>query len=171
MTHEEFMLLWIKTLPRIKGAVYNILYDKGQLEDVVGKTALVAWSKREDYDPGRPFGPWAKKIAVYTALATRRDPPPPSGGGVDERPAGPVLRDGLLSDPKTLDEDLAKCMAELPPEGRKLLVKRYEEGRSIEDLSKEYGLDQDNIKARLFRLRGTLRICMERRERDQEKGL
>ena len=58
-------------------------------------------------------------------------------------------------------EDVNRCLGELPAPQRALILARYRSGKSGEDLAKESGRTENQLYVQLFRIRESLRRCVE----------
>ncbi len=128
-------------------------------DDAAQETFLRVFRGLPSYDPGRPFGPWLRKIAWNCALSVRRD----AGAGV------PTVPGGELPDPADPAGDpqeaasgteerrrVADAMAALPAELRAVLVLRAVEGLSYAEIAKAAGIPVGTVMSRLSRARGRL---------------
>ena len=58
---------------RLYGYIYSLLGDHSRAADVIQETNLVLWRKIQEYDPQKPFLPWAFSVARFQVLAHIRD--------------------------------------------------------------------------------------------------
>ena len=87
---EGFVRHLTENQTRLYGYVFSLLGDHARAADVVQETNLVLWRKIDEFQPEKPFLPWAYAIARFQVLAHLRD----------------KSRDRLL-----LDEELAEVMS------------------------------------------------------------
>lgn len=149
---------------RLFGYVYSLLGDRSRAADVVQETNLVLWRKIGEFQPDRPFLPWAFAIARYQVLAHLRD----------------RGRDKLLLDSATVDalsdeaerqatqiestrEALQKCLQLLSAEHRELIERRYLSGLSLEEMAGTAKKSAGALKVALLRVRRQLADCVEKR--------
>ncbi|MCH9656616.1 MAG: sigma-70 family RNA polymerase sigma factor [Planctomycetes bacterium] len=149
---------------RLYGYVYSLLGDHGRAEDVLQETNLVLWRKIGEYDPERPFLPWAFAIVRFQVLAQLRD----------------KQRDRLLLDPhlaEMLSDEAAKhseqieiirealrpCMGLLTPANRELIEERYFRARPVADIGNAVNRSASAVKVALLRIRRQLADCVQKR--------
>src|SRR5262245_54086453 len=56
----------------LKAFIGSLVRDPGARDDVFQEVALAIWEQASAYDPARPFGAWARGIAVHKILQRRR---------------------------------------------------------------------------------------------------
>ncbi len=145
----------------------TLLARRDEAEDLAQEVFLVAWRKREQFDPSRPPGPWLRGIARNLARNLARRAHPVSFVGdaalewleevyhrIESRPAD-QWADKL--------EALDACLAELDEADRYCLSLRYQQGCSYEELGTRLGTSLANVKKRLYRLRRRLADCVLRK--------
>jgi RNA polymerase sigma-70 factor, ECF subfamily len=57
---------------RLYAYICSLLGESAGASDVLQETNLALWDKVQDYDPSRPFLPWAYRIAYLQVLAYRK---------------------------------------------------------------------------------------------------
>jgi RNA polymerase sigma-70 factor (ECF subfamily) len=144
---------------------FLITHDRALAEDVVQETFVRAYERIEQFDTGRPFGPWFLRSVVNDAIkaASRRErwvSLEPS-----DRPET-VLAD-LLADPNPGPADLAEAadirravweaLGTLPPTQRAATVLRYYLGLSEAEMAEELACPPGTVKWRLHAARKRLR--------------
>lgn len=65
----RFVVLLTGLQSRICAYLCTLLARAEDARDVLQETDLVLWKKAADYDPARPFEPWAFRFAHWQALA------------------------------------------------------------------------------------------------------
>ena len=79
----RFTQLWTDAQPTVNQYVASLVRDQWAVRDIVQNTSLALLRKFKDYDPSRPFLPWALGVAKFEILGHQRDStrkPIPSGG-------------------------------------------------------------------------------------------
>jgi RNA polymerase sigma factor (sigma-70 family) len=118
------------------------------------ETYARALQKRHDYDPTRPVGPWLhgimNNVLSETTRSLRRAPAQESADAA----AWEQLAVDLTSDvadvvPSRLD--VAGYMEKLPPEHREVLLLRFYDGLSHDDIANRLGISPGNARVRLCR--------------------
>lgn len=168
---ERFVRLLTEHQNRLYGYVYSLLGDRNRAADVVQETNLVLWRKLEEFQPNRPFLPWAFAIARFQVLAHLRD----------------QKRDRLLLDPElveTLSKDLEQhaghveairealrpCMQLLTDNNRQLVERRYYSAMPIADIAAAVDRSVEAVKVALLRIRRQLAECVEQRLAGEAAG-
>jgi RNA polymerase sigma-70 factor (ECF subfamily) len=57
---------------RLYAYICSLLGEAAGARDVLQETNLALWDKAQEYDPDRPFVPWAYKVAYLQVLAYRK---------------------------------------------------------------------------------------------------
>jgi len=150
---------------RIWAFVLAVVGKADLAQEILQETNLVLWRKAEEYDPSRPFWPWAKAVARNQVLAAW------------ER----MSRDRLVFDPAVMgriaaryadepaDEKgdlrqlaLISCIGKLPPGQRDLLDARYCRQVAVKRLAEQAGRSVSGLAVTLHRIRRALADCIDR---------
>jgi RNA polymerase sigma-70 factor (ECF subfamily) len=143
--------------------VLTLVPDRHQAEDVVQETARVLWQKFAEYDPAKPFWPWARQVAHFEALKFRK-----KQSTARKRFADDLVE--TLASERARQEDLLeerctalrKCLEALPEEDRKLLAERYEGAQAVEELARRRGRSANALYLTMHRIRRRLIECVGR---------
>ena len=156
--------LLVQHRARLAAYAFAILRDTNAVDDVLQEVAVLLLRKRAQWDPERPFLPWALAFTRREALTQRRHR---RSGAVTIPPAALDRIEALIADE---DRDLAVrkaalagCMARVGPSAAALLRAKYVDGLSAETIAADSGETRAAINSRLQRLRGSLARCMARR--------
>jgi RNA polymerase sigma-70 factor (ECF subfamily) len=130
--------------------------------DVLQETNIVLWNKAGDYDPSRPFLPWAYTFARFQVMAWRKKQ------SRDRLVLDDDLLEKVADDFMALDvtaEDqlvaLEGCISNLAPSQRELLDSRYTKGEPVNEIAARLGRDENVVSANLYRIRRSLMKCIE----------
>lgn len=145
---------------RLYAYLCTVLARADDARDVLQETNVVLWKKAADYDPARPFEPWAFRFAHWQALAWRKR----------------QSRDRLVFDDATLDllaaefdsahgaenelRALEECLGKLPEKQRALIARRYQDAESVNAIAASEGKPPNVIAAFLYRARKALAECI-----------
>lgn len=160
----QFTKLWTDAQPTVGQYVASLIRDQWAVRDILQNTSLALLHKFSEYDPSRPFLPWALGVAKFEILGYRRD----------------AARDRLLCDseflehytqtwaqvaPRINDESsaLRDCVSELKGRPRAIITLRYAEGQTSETIAAELKLSAANVRTILKRVRETLKQCVKKR--------
>ncbi|QOV90850.1 sigma-70 family RNA polymerase sigma factor [Humisphaera borealis] len=143
--------------------VCTLLGTSSGAADVLQEANIVLWEKASEYDPSRPFLPWAFGIAYFQVLAHRKR----------------LSRDKLVFDDELLNavsdvlrrrdetadrelEALDGCVSKLAPHQRQVLDARYRDGQAVESIARRAGKAANATAAELYRVRKLLMDCIRR---------
>lgn len=130
-------------------------------QDVLQETAAALWKKFEEYDPQKPFLPWAKQFARNEILMHHRR----------RRRytflSEPLIESLLAAQPRleTMREQrqkaLDECLKKLPDADRTLVDRRYADAEStLQELAEEMGQTANVLYKALGRIRRQLLECI-----------
>jgi len=167
--NDQFLELLLRHQTEVKAFIGSVIRNRQARDDVFQEVAIILWKRFSEYDPNRPFGAWARGIAVNKILQELRQ----------QKRFPDVLEPSAMEaicrafDREELDSDgrrdaLAECIESLPARSRQLLAMRYEEGWSCEDISKSLSLSCDAVYQALSRVRSKLAMCVDWRLKSQE---
>lgn len=160
-----------------KDKIYNYLYrltgSREDAEDLAQETFLRAYAKIDTFDISMRFSPWIYRIAQNAAvdLMRKKKPLVYLDEGTSSNGEGGVVWQ-VASDCPGPDEQVAfshlkleieDAIMELPLTYRSVLLLRYVQELSYEDLARTLDLPVTTVKTRLHRAREALRTkLMER---------
>jgi len=156
--------LWSEAEPVVKGFLLAALPQSCDAEDVLQEVALEVARRYDDYDPTRPFPPWALWIAkIKTADFFRRvyrDRHLLVGDALE-----PLAEAACRASLKLEDQSdaLEECLKTLSPKNRKLIKLRYREGLSPADIAEKMDTSSGTVRVLLHRIRTALGKCIESR--------
>ncbi len=153
--------------------IVRMLRDPGKAEDLAQEVFLRAYTHLESYDRQRKFSSWLFKIAHNLTIdALRRGslrtvPLDPEG---DEESIGvrevddPDAPSGMRRLERVdLRAALEGALTVLRPSYREVILLRFVEGLSYEEIAQATGMPLGTMKTQLHRARHELQIEMERR--------
>lgn len=152
--------------------IVRMVRDRALAEDLSQDTFLKAFSRLDRYDPAYRLSNWLFKIAHNTVIDHVRKqksaalPIDSLSRGEDLsalEPGDPAARDPI----ETLAQaELARAvdsaMASLRPEYRQVVVLRYQEELSHEEIARITGLPVGTVKSHLHRARAQLAVALAR---------
>ncbi len=131
--------------------------DSPQVADLVQETLLAIHEKRATFDPNELFGPWMFAIARYKTIDYFRK-------HTREKPAAEwePLEATLITDDSSGEfathEDLETLLSVLPEKQKALLRKLKLEGKSVKEVSAEFGMSETALKVNVHRAMKTLKL-------------
>lgn len=161
---EQFVQSLTENQNRIFAYVYSLLGDHARTSDVVQETNLTLWRKIGDYDPGKPFLPWAFAFARNQVLANIRNQQR-DRIVLDETVVELVSEEvqqqaGQL---ESIQQALKLCLERLSKSSRQLIQHRYFHSKSISEVAETMGKSAGSMKVALLRARNQLGQCIQRK--------
>lgn len=163
---ENFTRLWTEAQPSVSRYIASVVRDHSVLKDIVQGTALVLLKKFPDYDPARPFLPWALGVAKFQILGYQRDSAR-SLVRFDSELLDRYTESWAQVEPEISDEAsaLKECLKGVSGKSREVVQLRYFEDLASPEIADRLGLKPGNVRVMLQRVREELRQCVERRMR------
>ncbi len=152
MTHEK----------QIYRYILSLMPHSQDAQDVLQETAIALYNKIGDYDPTRPFAPWAFRFAYHMTLKHREK----SGRWhrfLDEDLMKEIASRQSMLVPE-LDqrrEYLKECLAEVPQDKRAMLTDYYFEDETVDAIADSQGKSVEATYKALQRVRKTLMHCIQ----------
>jgi RNA polymerase sigma-70 factor (ECF subfamily) len=149
--------------------VARMVREDGVAEELAQDAFVKAFSALRSFDPAYKFSNWILRIAHNTAIDYLRKVRPATVS-IDADPSGQDLADALIDKRDRspfeqtvqggLREDLEAALEHLRPEYRRLVIMRYLEDLSYEDIAETVGLPLGTVKSHLHRARAALARVM-----------
>jgi RNA polymerase sigma-70 factor (ECF subfamily) len=160
--YEEFVRHLTTHEPALRRFIRTLLPTWGDTDEVVQRTALVAWRKFSQFEQDSDFFRWLLVIARYEALAFRRTM------GRDKLCFGEDLL-ALLEKEAAEELDLATreqtaletCLQKLPDARRELVLRAYASGVDQRQIAASLGKSSAALYTLLARIRRDLARCIE----------
>jgi RNA polymerase sigma-70 factor (ECF subfamily) len=157
----EFALQLTSHQSTLYAAIAALLGGVEGAHDVLQETNVVLLEKAAEYDPARPFVPWALTFARFQVMAWRKRQARDRLVLNDELFA--VLADRLTIDaapPNRRLDAIETCLQKLQPESRKLVDARYVQGETVQAMAARLGRSVNVVSVALFRIRKALLDCV-----------
>lgn len=144
---------------------YLIVQDRDLAEDIVQNAFLRASQKIEQFDPGRPFGPWFMRIVANASIkAAQRQKRFVSMNGDDEAErlaliqhlAGPDSNPEEFVESEETRQTVLKALGQLTPKQRGVIVMRYYLDMTADEMTEELDSSASAIKWSLHAARKRL---------------
>jgi RNA polymerase sigma-70 factor, ECF subfamily len=151
--------------------VARMVRDEGVAEELAQDAFVKAFGALRSFDSSYKFSNWILRIAHNVAIDHLRKARPPIVS-IDDEASGRDMAD-VLADAREpsafvravrqdFRDDLERALAALRPEFSRLIVMRYLEDMSYEDISEVVGLPLGTVKSHLHRARAALgRLLVE----------
>jgi RNA polymerase sigma-70 factor (ECF subfamily) len=147
----------------VYGWIVRIVRDPGAAEDLTPETFWRIYRARARFDPRRPFGAWARRIATNLALEHLSRRPAEKPLDDDLPPRGVVC---AAPDPAVGADVRAKVVAafgELPAKLRAAATLAMIEETPYAEIADALGISINGVKSRVFRAVRLLRKSLEKR--------
>lgn len=161
---EELVRLLASSYEALYRYVFALLADEDGTREVVQETYVALTRKYAEYDPARPFLPWACRFALREVLRHR------AAGRRHARHLEPEVIARLARRREQLGDHLQArlaaldlCLERLPEADRRLLRDRYEGRVPVDELAGRSGVPRRTLFRRLERVRRGLYECVSRR--------
>ena len=160
---EQFLRLLSAAEHDVYRYIFALVPDIHAARDVYQETTLDLWKKFDQYDPAKPFVPWACRFAYMQVLRLRKTRR--SSGIFLSQQALENIGAHYLSKRQELDwrrQALVNCLEKLPESSRKLIYMRYSEGRSIADIAQRTKRSVHTLYKHAAQIRQWLMDCTQR---------
>ena len=162
----EFVSLMVQHQRTLLAFILGLMPVRADAEEILQRTNVILWKKRDDFELGTSFRSWAFTVARWETRAFVREKGRKSWLVYDDEVAS-LLADRLASVPVPgLGERavaLRRCLSGLSPEHRALIVARYQEGLSFGECAERFDRSEGGLRVTLHRLKTTLRRCIVKR--------
>jgi RNA polymerase sigma-70 factor (ECF subfamily) len=166
--HERFTRLLIQHEPELMRCILVAVPNRSDARDILQECSVALWRKFGNYEPDRPFVPWALGFARFEIRRFLRKSA--RSNQLTERAAELLLEDqkkaaAELDHRKTQLQD---CLDLLSERQKEMVNGYYRMEYSVSDLSHRTGQTVDAIYKSLQRIRRSLHDCVESRMRGVE---
>lgn len=150
----------------------SLLPGDSGVEDVLQQTNVVLWKKRDNFESGSNFKAWAFSIARWETRAWLTSRKRQDWLVFDDE-----LTDQLIDQFQELPDEagdsgiiraLRLCMAKLNDKQRLLVFSYYQHEKSITECADIVKKSENALRVSLFRIRSSLRNCIESRVSTRE---
>ncbi len=159
---QQFLSLFLRSEKEVFRYVAALVPNIADAEDIVQQTALALWEKFDQYDPSKPFTPWACRFALNKARQWMER----------HRRWNALLEKGLAEELQTRRAELEPeinerlfhlkaCLEGLPKDKRSLVEGYYYQRTAIGKLAQNAGKSEAALYKVLQRVRQSLQLCVE----------
>ena len=165
--HSNFLELFLANEAGIRSAVRALVRDRSDFDDTFQAVAMALWKKFDVYDVSRPFGAWARGVAVKEVLQARRESgrrPTPFSPEAVQAIIEAFERHAPTAQASSAEfEALEHCIAALPSRWRQLLDLRYRDSLSLAEMATRIGRTLAATERDLSRARQQVADCIKQR--------
>jgi RNA polymerase sigma-70 factor (ECF subfamily) len=144
--------------PRMLSLAEGIVRSRSAAEDIVQEAFIKAFEKLATWRGDSSLSTWLYRIVYTTAVSSLRGTKfflePPPGLTMDEEDGDWELTEANIA-------KMRRALDELPPLDRTLVTLFYMEDKPVREVAAICGLGEANVKTRLHRIRGRLRMLMD----------
>ncbi len=161
----EFVTQITREQRQLHAFILSMVWNATEADDVLQQTNLVLWEKSAEFDPSRPFLPWAMRFAQWQALAWLKSRRRQQQRMVIDDDLAELLANEAAADGRVFEarrNALASCLQKLRPEQRDLIARRYEPESSVAELAAAGGITAKALSDRLRRIRHALLECIQK---------
>ncbi len=160
---ESLILLLTEHQERLFRYIFSLVPVEADAKDILQETSVALFRKFDQYDPARPFLPWAYRFAYLQVQKHRgkssRSPLLFSEDVIDLLAAERERHEPVLEERLRL---LDRCLEKLTPDDRALLTSRYARHESAESMMRRFSLSRRTLFRNLEGLRRRLHDCVTR---------
>jgi len=157
-----FRALYSAQSPRMHGLAMRITRDPALAADAMHDAFVQVWKQAVRFDPERgAAGAWLTSIVRYRALdiTRRRVREQPGYEAPEQEDESPDALSQLVTSAE--GAALRRCLEELEPDRRALLISAYTDGLSHSELADKTGSPLGTIKSWIRRSLASLKRCLE----------
>lgn len=147
--------------------IHSLLPGNPSVKDVLQRVNMVIWKKRSHYKQGTNFRAWAFSIARWEVRSFLKECKRASWLVLDDELVEKIA-DSIEAKPAARGTDemrahLDECLGKLKPAERELIDQRYFSSMSLKDYAEAQGRPVTSLKTTLYRIRASLKSCIEGR--------
>jgi RNA polymerase sigma-70 factor, ECF subfamily len=169
LQYERFVQLFARVRDNLFAYIFTLLPHWSDAEDVFQQTSLVLWRKFGEFEPESNFLAWACRVAFFEVRNFQRVASRDRLRFSDAVLA--QLAQQRVVSPENANrrrDFLLDCIAKLSDDQRTLLVRTYDDEKTIRQLADEFDRAPQTLYNRLNHIRRTLFECVEAAMQRQE---
>lgn len=168
--NETFLKLLLRHQGDLKAFIASVVADRTASEDLFQEVCLALWQGFASYDPSRPFGAWARGVAVHKVLRSREQARHIPLAFSPEAIQAVLEAYDRSEPPAPRTENLRDCISRLPDRSRQLLALRYDQGLKLGEMARRAGSSLDAVHKLLSRVRAAVQDCLARKLAAEERA-
>lgn len=159
---NTFVRLWTRSQPEVRRYVFMLVPRAADADDVLQETSARLWEKFSEYDPERPFVPWAIRFAYLEVLKWRQKQARERLRFSDEMIAA---LDATIDEESPLLEvrrrALEGCLSKLGARDRELLLDRYARHGAVQEQAARAQMAAHKLYYLIEKIRTRLLTCID----------
>lgn len=160
----EYLQLVTRHQAAIHGYIRSIA-PGAPADDILQETNVVLWNRADSFEEGTHFKAFAFRIAHLKTLEFLRASKRREWLVFDSDLLDAIAQRQTEIEAATGDTQsaLRDCLSQLEPDDRSLIHRRYTMRQTVRDIAKNDGKTEGSLQQLFFRLRNSLRLCIEQR--------
>ena len=161
---DEIMRLLTSHQGMVYAFILSVHPNRVAAQDILQETNMVLWKKRGEFEPGTNFKAWAFRFAHFQTLAYLKRVKNSDWLVFSDQLVDMMGEEAAEEFEEFADRSgaLKACLGKLPAAEQDLIRAHYQSGLSLADLSSRLGRKRGALKQALFRIRRSLRTCIDR---------
>ncbi|MEM9282581.1 MAG: sigma-70 family RNA polymerase sigma factor [Verrucomicrobiota bacterium] len=146
----------------MKAFAFSLVPNRADAEDVIQETLKALWEHFDDYDPDRPFLPWANRFVYRQVQMHRRSQATRGKYFFSDETIEQLAGDPAESPEQSLamSRALEQCLEHIGAKQRELIEQRYTSKGTLQELAQQLGKKPDALYKMLQRVREALHQCI-----------
>ena len=146
----------------LQAFAYSLVPVRADADDIVQESLAALWKNFDQYDPDRPFLPWANRFVYRQVQMHRRSQATRSKYFFSDQ----TIEQLAAEEPASLDRDqalsraLELCLERLSTKHRELVEQRYLDRESLQQVAEKSGRTANALYKTLQRIREALHSCI-----------
>jgi RNA polymerase sigma-70 factor (ECF subfamily) len=148
---------------RSQESVFNVCYrmlgERREAEDLTQEAYLRAYQRLASFDPGRPFGPWIRRVAANLCLnhlKAAHNPLLEAQDAPEDWPGPAELDPSAIQEEAESTRSLRRLITAMPPVHRAVIELAHFQDLSYTEISQTLNIPVSDVKSYLFRARRLL---------------
>lgn len=157
--------------PRLRAYVRSMVFNAGDVDDLLQDVATIGWERFANYDRDRPFDSWLLGVARNRVLqyfeAQKKRPNALSAETLNQLES---VAFNASEKANELQDALESCLGKLGGDDYHLVSQRYLPGATNRSIAKQLEVSESKISRSLNRIYATLLLCIKSQERSGFRG-
>jgi len=155
--------------PRLRAYVRSLVFNHGDVDDIIQDVAIIGWEKFEQYDASRPFDAWLLGIArnlVYRYYETQKNKAMQLSETAIEKLEAIAFDTAGKAD--SLRDALDSCLQKLGRDDYEVVKLRYTAGANNRTVAERLDYSESKVSRLLNRVYAQLLLCIKQHVRLSE---
>lgn len=149
----------------MKAFAFSLVPNRADADDIIQETLKSLWEHFGDYDPQRPFLPWANRFVYRQVQMHRRSQTTRGKYFFNDETIEQLASDSddSFEQSQAMEKALQRCLETISPRQRELIEQRYTSKGTLQELAHQLGKEPDALYKMLQRVREALHKCISKR--------